>query len=164
DFGYMKMIVNAKESIYVHSPYFIADKGYINALRIDTKAGVDVQLIITNKPDHICVDLGLITSVAQLIRDGVKVYTYENGFIHSKMMIIDDEVASVGSSNMDIRSFELNFEINAFMYDANIVKELKAAFIEDMKVSKELTEERYEQRSNWIKFKQSIAKLASPIL
>ncbi|MEJ7160162.1 phospholipase D-like domain-containing protein, partial [Staphylococcus caprae] len=74
-----------------------------------------------------------ITSVAQLIRDGVKVYTYENGFIHSKMMIIDDEVASVGSSNMDIRSFELNFEINAFMYDANIVKELKAAFIEDMK-------------------------------
>ncbi|MCS5431307.1 phospholipase D-like domain-containing protein, partial [Staphylococcus aureus] len=88
----------------------------------------------------------------------------ENGFIHSKMMIIDDEVASVGSSNMDIRSFELNFEINAFMYDANIVKELKAAFIEDMKVSKELTEERYEQRSNWIKFKQSIAKLASPIL
>src|SRR5699024_11434763 len=78
----------------------------------------------------------------------------------SKMMIIDDEVASVGSSNMDIRSFELNFEINAFMYDANIVKELKAAFIEDMKVSKELTEERYEQRSNWIKFKQSIAKLA----
>ncbi|MDT3983823.1 cardiolipin synthase [Staphylococcus ureilyticus] len=164
EFGYMKMIMNAKESIYMHSPYFIPDKGYINALRIAPKAGVDVRLIIPNKPDHIFVYWATITSVAQLIRDGVKVYTYENGFIHSKMMIIDDEVASVGSSNMDIRSFELNFEINAFMYDANIVKELKAAFIEDMKVSKELTEERYEQRSNWIKFKQSIAKLASPIL
>lgn len=164
EFGYMKMIMNAKESIYMHSPYFIPDKGYINALRIAAKAGVDVRLIIPNKPDHIFVYWATITSVAQLIRDGVKVYTYENGFIHSKMMIIDDEVASVGSSNMDIRSFELNFEINAFMYDANIVKELKAAFIEDMKVSKELTEERYEQRSNWIKFKQSIAKLASPIL
>ncbi|RIL77605.1 cardiolipin synthase [Staphylococcus cohnii] len=164
EFGYMKMIMNAKESIYMHSPYFIPDKGYINALRIAAKAGVDVRLIIPNKPDHIFVYWATITSVAQLIRDGVKVYTYENGFIHSKMMIIDDEVASVGSSNMDIRSFELNFEINAFMYDENIVKELKAAFIEDMKVSKELTEERYEQRSNWIKFKQSIAKLASPIL
>lgn len=164
EFGYMKMIMNAKESIYMHSPYFIPDKGYINALRIAAKAGVDVRLIVPNKPDHIFVYWATITSVAQLIRDGVKVYTYENGFIHSKMMIIDDEVASVGSSNMDIRSFELNFEINAFMYDANIVKELKAAFIEDMKVSKELTEERYEQRSNWIKFKQSIAKLASPIL
>lgn len=164
EFGYMKMIMNAKESIYMHSPYFIPDKGYINALRIAAKAGVDVRLIIPNKSDHIFVYWATITSVAQLIRDGVKVYTYENGFIHSKMMIIDDEVASVGSSNMDIRSFELNFEINAFMYDANIVKELKAAFIEDMKVSKELTEERYEQRSNWIKFKQSIAKLASPIL
>lgn len=164
EFGYMKMIMNAKESIYMHSPYFIPDKGYINALRIAAKAGVDVRLIIPNKPDHIFVYWATITSVAQLIRDGVKVYTYENGFIHSKMMIIDDEVASVGSSNMDIRSFELNFEINAFMYDENIVKELKAAFIEDMKVSEELTEERYEQRSNWIKFKQSIAKLASPIL
>lgn len=164
EFGYMKMIMNAKESIYMHSPYFIPDKGYINALRIAAKAGVDVRLIIPNKLDHIFVYWATITSVAQLIRDGVKVYTYENGFIHSKMIIIDDEVASVGSSNMDIRSFELNFEINAFMYDANIVKELKAAFIEDMKVSKELTEERYEQRSNWIKFKQSIAKLASPIL
>lgn len=164
EFGYMKMIMNAKESIYMHSPYFIPDKGYINALRIAAKAGVDVRLIIPNKPDHIFVYWATITSVAQLIRDGVKVYTYENGFIHSKMMIIDDEVASVGSSNMDIRSFELNFEINAFMYDENIVKELKAAFIEDMKVSKELTEERYEQRSNWIKFKQAIAKLASPIL
>lgn len=164
EFGYMKMIMNAKESIYMHSPYFIPDKGYINALRIAAKAGVDVRLIIPNKPDHIFVYWATITSVAQLIRDGVKVYTYDNGFIHSKMMIIDDEVASVGSSNMDIRSFELNFEINAFMYDENIVKELKAAFIEDMKVSKELTEERYEQRSNWIKFKQAIAKLASPIL
>ncbi|MBB2506969.1 Cardiolipin synthase [Staphylococcus cohnii subsp. cohnii] len=164
EFGYMKMIMNAKKSIYMHSPYFIPDKGYINALRIAAKAGVDVRLIIPNKPDHIFVYWATITSVAQLIRDGVKVYTYENGFIHSKMMIIDDEVASVGSSNMDIRSFELNFEINAFMYDENIVKELKAAFIEDMKVSKELTEERYEQRSNWIKFKQAIAKLASPIL
>ncbi len=102
--------------------------------------------------------------MAQLIRDGVKVYTYENGFIHSKMMIIDDEVASVGSSNMDIRSFELNFEINAFMYDSDITKQLKDAFFEDLKVSKELTEERYNQRSYWIKFKQSIAKLASPIL
>ena len=79
-------------------------------------------------------------------------------------MIIDDEVASVGSSNMDVRSFELNFEINAFMYDEKIVKELKAAFMEDLKVSEELTEARYEQRSTWIKFKQSIAKLASPIL
>lgn len=164
EFGYMKMIMNAKKSIYMHSPYFIPDKGYINALRIAAKSGVDVQLIIPNKPDHIFVYWATITSVAHLIRDGVKVFTYENGFIHSKMMIIDDEVASVGSSNMDIRSFELNFEINAFIYDENVAKQLKRAFFEDLKVSKALTIERYEQRSNWIKFKQSIAKLASPIL
>src|SRR5699024_4544567 len=155
---------NAKESIYMHSPYFIPDKGYVNALRIAAKAGVDVRLIIPNKPDHIFVYWATITSVAQLIRDGVKVYTYENGFIHSKMMIIDDEVASVVSSNIDVRSFDLIVEINASMYDEKIVKELKAAFMEDLKVSEELTEARYEHRSTWIKFKQSIAKLASPIL
>ena len=164
EFGYMKMIMKAKKSIYMHSPYFIPDKGYINALRIAAKSGVDVRLIIPCKPDHIFVYWATISSVAQLIRDGVKVYTYENGFIHSKMMLIDDEVASVGSANMDIRSFELNFEINAFMYDERITKKLKDAFFEDLKVSQELTEERYNQRSNWIKFKQAIAKLASPIL
>lgn len=153
---------NPPYTCIVHILYQI--KVIINALRIAAKSGVDVRLIIPNKPDHIFVYWATITSVAQLIRDGVKVYTYENGFIHSKMMIIDDEVASVGSSNMDIRSFELNFEVNAFMYDEQITKQLKAAFLEDLKVSKELTEERYNQRSNWIKFKQSIAKLASPIL
>lgn len=164
EFGYMKMIMNAKKSIYMHSPYFIPDKGFINALRIAAKSGVDVRLIIPCKPDHIFVYWATITSVAQLIKDGVKVYTYENGFIHSKMIMIDDEVSSVGTANMDVRSFELNFEINAFMYDTQIAEQLKEAFFEDLKVSKELTEERYEQRSHWIKFKQSIAKLASPIL
>ena len=164
EFGYMKMIMNAKKSIYMHSPYFIPDNGYINALRIAAKSGVDVNLIIPCKPDHMLVYWATITSVAQLINDGVNVYTYENGFIHSKMMVIDEEVVSVGSANMDHRSFELNFECNAFVYDDKVAKHLIEKFKEDLKVSEKLTKERYEQRSTWIKFKQSIAKLASPIL
>jgi cardiolipin synthase len=164
EFGYLKMIMSAKESIYIHTPYFVPDKGYINALRIAAKSGIDVQMIIPNKPDQPLVHWATLSSVAELIQDGVKVYTYENGFIHSKMMIIDGEVSSVGSANMDVRSFELNFEVNAFIYNEGIATKLTEAFKEDLKVSKELTKERYDERSGWVKFKQSIAKLASPIL
>ncbi|WP_436870918.1 cardiolipin synthase [Staphylococcus arlettae] len=164
EFGYLRMIMSAKKSIYIHTPYFVPDRGYINALRIAAKSGVEVHMIIPNKPDQPLVHWATLASVALLIEDGVNVYTYENGFIHSKMLLIDEEVASVGSANMDVRSFELNFEVNAFIYDETITQQLKAAFNEDLKVSQKLTQERYEQRSGWVKFKQSIAKLASPIL
>ncbi|MCG3402144.1 cardiolipin synthase [Staphylococcus massiliensis] len=164
EFGYLKMIMNAKESIYMHTPYFVPDAGFISALRIAVNSGVDVHLIIPNKPDQPLVHWASLGSVAPLIEEGVNVYTYENGFIHSKMMVIDGEVASVGSCNMDNRSFKLNFEVNAFVFNKEIAHKLIHAFNEDLKVSKKLTKERYESRSNWIKFKQSIAKLASPIL
>ncbi|HCG2203971.1 TPA: cardiolipin synthase [Staphylococcus pseudintermedius] len=164
EFAYLKMIMNAKSTIYMHSPYFVPDIGYVNALRIAAKAGVDIHLIVPNKPDQPFVHWATLTTVAQLMKDGVNVYTYENGFIHSKMMVIDGEVASVGSANMDERSFKLNFEVNAIMYNEEIAQTLIAAFKEDLKVSKKLTPERYAARSNWVKFKQSIAKLLSPIL
>ncbi|PTF38015.1 cardiolipin synthase [Staphylococcus chromogenes] len=164
EFAYMKMIMNAKESIYMHTPYFVPEIGYVNALRIAAKSGVEVNLIVPNKPDQPFVHWATLTIVAQLMYDGVNVYTYEKGFIHSKMMVIDGEVASVGSANMDQRSFQLNFEVNALIYNKNIAEQLIKAFEQDVKDSKKLTPERYESRSNWVKFKQSIAKLVSPIL
>ncbi|MEJ7543285.1 phospholipase D-like domain-containing protein, partial [Staphylococcus intermedius] len=78
-------------------------------------------------------------------------YQYNNGFLHSKTLIVDDEIATVGTANMDNRSFTLNFEVNAFIYDEDISLQLKKAFIKDMKVSYELTKELYNQRSTWIK-------------
>ncbi|MBM0867139.1 cardiolipin synthase A/B [Staphylococcus auricularis] len=164
EFGYMKLIMSAKESIRIHSPYFIPDRGFINALRIVAKAGVDVTIMIPCKPDHPLVYWATWDSVAQLIKDGIKVYTYDNGFLHSKTMVIDNEVASVGSASMDLRSFELNFEINAFVYNEKLARQLSEAFDNDIKKSTQLTEERYENRSNWIKFKEAIAKLISPLL
>ncbi|MBA8760687.1 cardiolipin synthase [Staphylococcus coagulans] len=164
EFAYLKMIMNAKSTIYMQSPYFVPDVGFVNALRIAAKSGVDIHLMIPNKPDQPFVHWATLTTVALLMYEGVNVYTYENGFIHSKMMVIDGEVASVGSANMDARSFKLNFEVNALIYNQDIAESLISAFKEDLKVSKQLTPERYEQRSNWVKFKQSIAKLVSPIL
>lgn len=164
EFGYTKMIMSAKKSIYIQTPYFIPDRSYINALKMAANTGVDVNIMIPCKPDHPFVYWSTFSNVAELLEYGVKVYTYQNGFIHSKMLMIDDEVSSVGSSNMDYRSFVLNFEVNAFVYDEQLAKKLKEAYKEDIKKSKQLTLEKYKKRSLSIKFKEDIAKLLSPIL
>ncbi|PNM80757.1 cardiolipin synthase [Staphylococcus haemolyticus] len=164
EYGYTKMIMSAKKSIYMQSPYFIPDQSYINALKMAANAGVDVHLMIPCKPDHPFVYWATFSYAAELLNSGVKIYIYQNGFIHSKVMMIDDEICSVGSANMDYRSFALNFEVNAFIYDEEIAKEIRVAYEDDIKKSKLLTLEKYNNRSLSIKVKEDIAKLVSPIL
>ena len=163
-YGYLKMITSAKNSIQIQSPYFIPDQAFMDAVSIAALGGVDVSIMIPNKPDHPFVYFATLKNVASLLASGVNVYHYDNGFLHSKMMIIDDEVASVGTANMDHRSFTLNFEINAFIYDRQIAAQLRDQFNQDLMLSSELTQERYNQRSLWVKFKEAIANLISPIL
>lgn len=122
EFGYTKMIMKAKKSIYIQTPYFIPDNSYINALKMAAATGIEVHLMIPCKPDHPFVYWATFANAAQLLESGVHIYTYENGFLHSKVCLIDDEVVSVGSANMDYRSFELNFEVNAFVYDKDMAK------------------------------------------
>lgn len=164
EYGYTKMIMSAKKSIYMQSPYFIPDRSYINALKMAANAGVDVHLMIPSKPDHPFVYWATYSNAAELLESDVKVYTYENGFIHSKVMMIDDEICSVGSANMDYRSFALNFEVNAFVYDQDIAKQIKKAYEEDIEKAHLLTKEEYDKRPVSIKIKEDIAKLVSPIL
>lgn len=164
EFGYTKMIMSAKKSIYLQTPYFIPDNAYINALKMAASTGIEVHLMIPCKPDHPFVYWATFSNAAALLDSGVHIHTYQNGFIHSKLCMIDDEVVSVGTANMDYRSFELNFEVNAFVYDKTIAQQLKKAYQEDIKKSKLLTKEKYNQRSLKIKIKENIAKLVSPIL
>lgn len=91
-------------------------------------SGVEVNLMIPCKPDHPFVYWATFSNAADLLDSGVNIYTYQNGFIHSKILMIDDEISSIGSANMDFRSFELNFEVNAFIYDEDIAKQLRQAF------------------------------------
>lgn len=163
-YGYLKMISSAKKSIYIQSPYFIPDQAFLDSIKIAALGGVEVNIMTPNMPDHPFVYWATLKNVASLLEAGVNVYQYNNGFLHSKTLIIDDEVASVGTANMDHRSFTLNFEVNAFIYDEGIARSLKQAFIEDMKVSDQLTKEKYASRSLWIKFKEGISQLLSPIL
>jgi cardiolipin synthase len=102
--------------------------------------------------------------LGELIEVGVKVYQYTDGFIHSKTIFIDSLVATVGTANMDVRSFGLNFEVNSFIYDEKIVAELEADFIKDIEDSKRITYEDYKNRGKIFKFRESVARLISPML
>lgn len=162
--GYLKMITEADEYVYIQTPYFIPDPSFYDAVRIAAMSGIDVRLMIPNKPDHPFVYWATYSYAGQLLRAGAKVYIYENGFLHTKMIIADDAVASVGTANIDVRSFKLNFEVNAFIYDGDVARALSGMFHEDMALSSELTYEIYRSRTRMIKTKESLALLLSPIL
>lgn len=162
--GYLKMIFRAKKYIYIQSPYFIPDISFLDALRIACLSGVDVRIMIPNKPDHIFVYWATYSNVGHLLKAGAKIYIYENGFLHAKKIVIDDEVATVGTANIDVRSFKLNFEVNAFIYDHNTSHKLAELFEQDLLQSTELTLEIYNERSLVIRLKESVANLISPIL
>ena len=163
-YGYIKMISSAKKSIWIQTPYFIPDASLLDALRIAALTGKDVRIMIPNKPDHLFVYWATTYHVGEMLKAGAKIFIYDNGFIHSKTIIVDEQVSSVGTANIDVRSFKLNFEVNAFIYNECIAKSLTESYLKDIEVSKEWTLEEYNKRSWFIRFKESISRLLSPIL
>ncbi|SIS80873.1 cardiolipin synthase [Salimicrobium salexigens] len=162
--GYIKTILSAKEYVYIQTPYFIPDDSLLDALRVASLSGVDVRVMIPNKPDHPFVYWATYSNVGDLLWAGAKVYIYQNGFLHAKTIVADGVVSSVGTANIDVRSFRLNFEVNAFVYDTKLAGALTDRFMEDSELTTELTHSLYEQRSVWIRFKEAIARLLSPVL
>ncbi|MBM7717588.1 cardiolipin synthase [Bacillus thermophilus] len=163
-YGYIKMINSAKDYIYIQTPYFIPDTSVLDALKIAVLSGVDVRLMIPNKPDHPFVYWATYSNVGELLKTGAKVYIYENGFIHAKTLIADGKIATVGTANIDVRSFRLNFEVNAFLYDDAVVEKLVDIFKKDVELSRELTYKEYLERPLFIRFKESVSRLLSPVL
>ncbi len=162
--GILRMIYAAKESIDIQTPYFVPDESVMNALKIAAMSGVDIRIMIPNKPDHMFVYWATYAHVGELLDVGVKCYIYDNGFIHAKTIVVDGNVASVGTANFDVRSFKLNFEVNAFIFDTKVAGRLQAIFEDDIEKSIEMTKEMYHHRTRLIKFKESISRLLSPIL
>ena len=136
----------------------------MDALRIAVLSGVEVNIMVPNKPDHMFVYWATMSYIGELLKAGAKVYIYDNGFIHAKMIVVDQEAASVGTANIDVRSFRLNFEVNAFIYDCTTAKRLIDIFKKDIDKSRRLTYYQYLQRPLKIRFKESISRLLSPIL
>ena len=162
--GFFKMMNEAESHIYLTTPYFVPDDSIFEALRVAALAGLDVRIIIPGNPDHFFVYWASMSYLGELLEAGVRVYQYEKGFIHAKVLTIDGTVASVGSANMDVRSFVLNFEVNAFMYDKEMTELLEKEFENDLHYCVEITKEWYHRRRWWFKVKEAVARLVSPML
>lgn len=162
--AFFGMITNAKEEILITTPYFIPDDSIFNALKITSKSGVKIKLIIPEKPDIKTAFYASQTYLKDLIRSGVEVYYYTKGMMHSKTMIIDGLISTVGSTNMDQRSFSLNAEVNAFIRDDVVAQKLKFHFEEDLKDCHKLQLVELKNRPWYVKVLCSIARLIAPIL
>lgn len=162
--NYVRLINKAKKNIYIQSPYFIPDEALYTALYMAIKSGIQVNIMIPCKPDHPLVYWANFSYIGELVMAGAKCYTYDNGFLHAKGMIVDDKVFCYGTANMDIRSFSLNFEVNAVVYDEAKATEMRQLFEEDIKKSTLITADKYSGRSIFFRAREQVCRLFSPLL
>lgn len=162
--AFFGMITNARKEILITTPYFLPNESILNALKITAKSGIKIKIIIPKKPDIKTAYYASQTYLKALLQSGVEIYYYTKGMMHSKTMIIDNYISTVGSTNMDHRSFNLNAEVNAFIIDNTIANELKTQFNKDLKDSYKLQIEELNNRKWYIKFISSIARLIAPVL
>ncbi|KGX87719.1 cardiolipin synthase [Pontibacillus litoralis] len=161
---FFSMIVSAKKTIWIASPYFIPDDDIRTALKNAALSGVDVRLLVPSRPDKKIVFYASHSYFPELLEAGVKVYAYQKGFMHSKFIIVDNELASIGTSNMDMRSFHLNFEVNAFLYRTESTFTLVNDFLNDLQHSEEIMLEEFRKRPLYRRFFESTCRLLSPLL
>ena len=162
--AFMKMITNARKNIYIQTPYLVPDEPMLDALRMAARSGVDVRIMIPNMPDHPFVYRTTLYNAGRLIKEGAKIYIYENGFLHSKTLSVDGEVCTAGSTNFDIRSFRLNFESNAFIYDRGVTADMDRRFEDDIRLSRPYTQEDRDHITHFEKAAESISRLMTEIL
>jgi cardiolipin synthase A/B len=162
--AYFYAISTAEQCIYIAVPYFIPNESILTALKTVSLSGVDVRIIIPGKADSKLAFYGTMSYVEELLDAGIRVYYYQKGFIHSKLIIVDDVFASIGTANMDIRSFDDNFEVNALIYDTELCTELKTSYFEDIDDCIEANAEMHRNRSFARKFIESTARIFSPLL
>jgi len=158
------LLHNARQRVVVTTPYFIPDESFVQALETAVLSGVEVVLIVSAKVDQAIVGLAQSAYYEQLLKAGVRIYIYGQALLHAKHMSVDDDIALIGSGNMDRRSFDLNFEITMMFYDRQVVQALHAEEARYMERSNQLTLATWQQRSARDKFLQNSAKLVGPLL
>ncbi len=163
--SFIKMIGMAKKQIFISSPYFIPSESIMEALRVAALGGIDVRILFPGQYDHFIVYYASRTYLYELIKSGAKVYFYDkDSFVHSKFISIDGEISQVGTANMDIRSFELNYEINAVIFDKEKTQELDDLFFEDLEHSILINADFYKNLPKYIKFIEAFTRLFSYLL
>jgi cardiolipin synthase len=162
--AYFAAIATASRYVYISTPYFLPNQSILTALKTAALSGIDVKLLLPERNDSWMVWRSSRSYVKELIEAGVHVYFYLKGFTHSKLMIVDDVFASVGTANMDIRSFNQDFEANALIYDEDVTRELKQDYEDDIENSKEIFLEAWEKRPVFDQIQESVARIFSPLL
>ncbi|MBQ3554656.1 MAG: cardiolipin synthase [Bacteroidales bacterium] len=161
---FSKIISNASERVFIQTPYFLPNSAAINALKIAALSGVDVRIMIPYHSDSKLLQKASNSYIAEMLKSNIKIYFYKKGFLHAKTILVDDEITSIGSTNFDSRSFEQNFEINAFIYDKEFNSRYAEIFMQDLKECRRVSIKSWNRRSIFSKIAESIARLFSPIL
>jgi cardiolipin synthase A/B len=161
---YFFMIMSAQQTVYLQSPFFILDETIAEALEAAALSGVQVNVMITGRNfPNMAADWAANTYAQAMSRAGVSVYLYQDGYLHSKTLSIDGEICSVGSANLDIRSFSINYELNAVSYDGPLAKQLEADFQRDLENCTLFSWREYSKRSVLVRLRDSLARLLSPL-
>ena len=163
-FTLIQAILNAKHEICITSPYFIPDRSFLDAILTAALSGIDVKMLLPFKSDSFIVNTTTQSYFQELLDAGVKIYTYNKGFIHAKTTICDQKVAIIGTANLDNRSFDLNFEINAIVYDEGIATELKDIYDKDLMMSTQVIPEEWAKRPLYMKLMERVLHLFSSLM
>jgi len=162
---YATMIASAQRHVFLQSPFFIPDATIAEALSVAAMSGIDVRVMLSARPSgNRLPDWAGNTYIAEIAAAGVRVFLYEKGYLHAKTISIDSEICSIGSANIDIRSFSINYEINAVLYDAQLAKELEQDFERDLAHCTAFDPKAYQARGVVSRFRDSVARLLSPLL
>lgn len=162
--NYLRLISKAKERIYIQTPYLMPDEAVLTALKVAALSGIDVRIMIPCKPDHPFVYWATYSYAGDLLEAGARCYCYDGGFLHAKGVVVDGLVSCYGTANMDRRSFALNFEVNAVIYDLQTSWKFEQAFLNDLTKCSEITKYDYDRRSLWIRIKEQVSRLLVPVL
>ena len=163
-YSLLKAIGDAKEMILITSPYFIPGESLMDALIIAAQSGVKVQILVPGISDSKMVNAAANAYYTELLKFDVQIFLYQKGFVHAKTMVIDDDLAIIGSANMDYRSFDLNFEVNALLYSEEINGQLKETFMEDLRHATQICAKDWLNRPKYIKLWEKLVRLLAPLL
>lgn len=161
--GYFVIIASARKRLWIETPYLVPDDSVKMALKTAALGGVDVRIIIPARPDHFFVYWASRDNIEPLLEAGVRIYTYEKGFVHTKKLVADGRIATLGSANLDMRSFGINYEVNAFIYDKDTIERLEQDFLGDIADSKEIILREHRRRGLHEKVLEGIGRIISPI-
>jgi cardiolipin synthase len=162
--AYFSAIASAREKVFIASPYLIPPSNIIYAMKTAALGGIDIRILLPGKSDAVITKWGTNSYLEELLETGVKIFLYQPGFMHSKMMVVDGVFSTVGTANLDSRSLETNFEVNAMIYDEGIAAEIEKHFLDDLNQSREVLLDEWKKRSRISKAKESFARLLSPML